>query len=151
MEESNYLVPVTGVTMENQIMRRCFRLEDTLLRIENKKCAVNLLIIDASRGPVMQGTTKSGGKKGLVTDTPPAGSLLAYSARPSTPATPEVAAPTGSRNGAYAKQLLQLLPTPDLKLNTMFVRVRKAVKVSTDGKLEPNHYSGLQEEYVCLA
>jgi uncharacterized caspase-like protein len=152
---TNYLLPVacTDATARNAdaLRRGALSLQDVLERMQKAGCLLNVVVADACR--IQPAAPRAMGRGMVVTGAfervaaLPAGSVLAFACEHNKEALDS--ASLASRNGAFTAALLAHLDAP-VHVDTMLIRVTKAVMAATDGVQTPWHNHSLREENVCL-
>jgi uncharacterized caspase-like protein len=160
--DANYLMPVDAIlnNAEN-LTRQMVIFDDLAEKLARIKQGVNVFILDACRdnpftrsfsyGPDGRRVRIRGDqvdlKNGLtlpkVVNT---GSFVAFSTKPGDVAEDN---PKG-RNSIYAKHLLNHIQTPGLRIEDLFQRVRRAVRMETQGLQVPWEQTSL-ESSLCLS
>jgi len=155
----NYLIPiksgfdpnaVDSVALRLRAETRLFNVEQIVADMGAVGAGCSLVILDACRNTPMarasNGIRAWGVRGGLVEMTPPAGSLIAFSADAG-----QVAYDGDGSNGLYTEALLQYLQTPGLTIEQVFKRTRAAVVRKSGGGQMPAEYSRLVGEDIYLA
>ena len=102
---------------------------------------MNILVLDACRDNPFGGITSG---KGLAPLDAPSGTLLAYATAPGNVAA-DGDAKTG--NGLYTQYLLQELKKPGASIESVFKRVRFAVRKASAGKQIPWESTSLEDDF----
>lgn len=153
---ANYLVPLRSgfepETLDPMALRlhaesRLFNAEQAVADMAAGGAACNIVILDACR-TLPTGALRTRGfapPTGLAEMTPPAGSLIAFSADRG-----QVAFDGDGANGLFTEELLRQLMTPGLSIEQVFKRTRAAVVRRSGGAQVPAEYSRLVGDDVIL-
>ncbi|WP_320171869.1 caspase family protein [Maridesulfovibrio sp.] len=134
----NYLVPVdASINSESDLKYEAMNVARVLSKMEDAGNSMNIVILDACRNDPFARSFRSG-TRGLARMDAPAGAILAYSTAPG-----HVAADGDGDHGIYTKYLLRHMMTPDIDINTVFIRTRTDVIKETGGKQIPWESSSL--------
>ncbi len=135
------------------LRRGAFSVQDVLERMRKADSLLNVLIADACRiQPAVpramgRGMVVKGGFERL--GGMPAGSVIAFACEAGKEALD--GASVEARNGVFTTALLaQLDVSKPMHVDTMFIRVTRAVEDATDKMQVPWHNHSLREENVCL-
>jgi hypothetical protein len=150
---SNYMLPVNACPTEcgaEALARTAVTMQDVLLRMKKHDCFLNVLIADACRlSPKARGGGGDArGMKvlgGFARMEAPRGSVIAFACEQDSEAQDGAA----GGNGVFTAALLAHLGTP-AHIDTVLIRVTKAVVDATQGAQTPWHNHSLVEENVCL-
>jgi len=119
----NYLIPMqSGIEREDEVPFRALAVDQVLAKMSHNQTGLNLLMLDACRDNPFARTFR-GNTTGLARMNAPAGTLIAYAAKPGT------RSKDGSgRNGLYTGVLLKYLPIPGLPIEQMLKKVGAEVR-----------------------
>ena len=111
--KKNYLVPTDAVLpSENFISSRCINSDEVINVLDNSKCKMKVIIVDACRSeielPESTSRSRGNGERGLAPFDPPAGIKVARSTRAGCNAYDGI---PPERNSPYAAALLKALDT----------------------------------------
>jgi uncharacterized caspase-like protein len=152
---TNFLLPVacTDATARDAaaLRRYALSLQDVLERMKKAGCLLNIVMADACR---IQPAAPRALGRGMVVKGAfervaalPAGSVLAFACEQDKEALD--GASLDAKNGAFTAGLLAHLDAP-VHVDTMLIRVTRAVEDATGGVQTPWHNHSLREENVCL-
>jgi hypothetical protein len=152
---TNYLLPVScgDATARDPVAlrRSALSLADVLDRMKKAGCLLNVVIADACR---IQPAAPRALGRGMVVKgafervaAMPAGSVIAFACEQDKEALD--GASVDAKNGVFTAALLAHLDAP-VHVDTMLIRVTKAVEDATGGVQTPWHNHSLREENVCL-
>ena len=137
----NFLLPVHhGIEEEFEIEDRAVPLNSILQGLANSPSTSNIVILDACRDNPFKKRFRSGAKGLARLSRQAQGTLVAFSA-----SSGGVSNDGRGKYGTYSKHLIQHIATPNISLNEMFTRVRKAVATETHRKQFPIVEDGLLE------
>lgn len=138
----NYLIPTDAVLeTEGDVEFEAIDLGRVLSKMEDSRCPLNIVILDACRDNPFARSFRSA-SKGLALVDAPRGTLLAFSTSPGS-----VAADGKGSNGIYTKHLLNNIERPNLSIEEVFKQVRIGVVNDTDGKQTPWESSSLMGSF----
>jgi hypothetical protein len=138
----NYLIPLKArIESESDVKYEAVDAGRVLGKMEDAGNAINIVILDACRNNPFARSFRSA-TQGLARMDAPTGSLVAYATAPGS-----VAADGRGRNGVYTKYLLQYMQQPDLTVNQVLMKVRKAVLRETGKKQTPWESSSLTGDF----
>ncbi|MEQ9468402.1 MAG: caspase family protein [Ekhidna sp.] len=131
IEGVNYLVPVdASIASALDVKIKTIPLTGVLRTIEYaNEDGLNMIILDACRNNPFP-TGKRGGA-GLAKETPPSGTLIAYSTGPG-----NVASDGEGDNGLYTGELIKQMKQPQ-RIEDVFMRTRNSVEELSDGAQQP--------------
>jgi len=140
----NFLVPVdVKIEKEPDVDEFCVRLDYLMGNLEDAGNCMNIVILDACRNnPFGRGFRSQSGNGGLAQVNAPSGTLIAYATAPGS-----IAADGIGNNGLYTEQLVQVMSTPNLKLEDIFKKVRTKVKENSEGKQVPWESASLEGDF----
>jgi len=146
-EGMNYMIPtdISDPTI-SEIKFRSIPIEYVLSNMEEANNQVNIIILDACSNNPFKNGTKNVVRKGLAQITAPSGSLIAYATSPG-----EVAEDGVGRNSPYTKYLKKFILEPNLPIEIVFKKVRKAVMQETKKRQTPWESSSLYGDDIYLA
>ena len=146
-EGENFLVPVDArLERDSDIPLRALRLSDLMRSLAASPARAKVFAIDAAR-PLPFNFRDAPLAIGLAALEAPQGVLVGFSAGPGTVAQD----PPPPSYGTFATALAEMLRTPGLDLDALFVRVRTRVHQLTEGRQTPWHVTGLAEPVVLVA
>lgn len=142
LNQVNYLVPVDAkVESEADVEANCIAAGLVLEQIKRARSTINIVILDACRNNPFLRRLRSV-ERGLARMSAPGGTLIAYSTRPGS-----MADDGPGRNGLYTQELLNFMPTPGLKVQDVFNKVRESVLKLTGNRQEPWEETSLVGEF----
>jgi len=128
----NYLLPVEiNPSTEADVRYRGVPVGQLLGQMEEAGNNMNIVILDACRNNPFPRSFRST-DRGLAQVTAPTGSFISYATAPG-----QVADDGKGDNGLFTSKLLQHMPTPNLKLEEVFKRVRIDVQKESGGEQVP--------------
>jgi len=137
----NYLLPIHhGIQEEFEVEDRAVSLNSILQSLANSASSSNIVILDACRDNPFNKQFKSATRGLARLEHQAQGTLVAFAA-----STGEVSNDGRGKYGTYTKHLIRHIATPNISLNEMFTRVRKAVVMETHRKQFPIVEDGLLE------
>ncbi|CAN2049772.1 formylglycine-generating enzyme [Candidatus Magnetomoraceae bacterium gMMP-1] len=125
---NNYLIPVnSNIDSESEVKYRAVNAGLVLAQMKEAKTNTNIMILDACRNNPFKRSFRSK-KSGLAFMDAPSGSIIAYATSPG-----KVALDVGkSKNhGLYSFELAKHLKIPGMRIEDVFINVRKNVKKFT--------------------
>ncbi len=127
----NYLIPVNvDLKSENDVEYTCVEAGRVLGKMEDAGCRVNIVMLDACRNnPFERSWSRSVRGSGLAEMSNIPESLIAYATAPG-----NTASDGDGDNGLYTSAVLQHIETPNITIEEMFKRVRRAVLEKTGGE-----------------
>ena len=138
----NYLIPTDAVLeSEGDVEFEAIDLGRVLSKMEDSRCPLNIVILDACRDNPFARSFRST-TKGLALVDAPRGTLLAFATAPGS-----VAADGEGSNGIYTKYLLKNIERPGLSIEEVFKQVRIGVVNETNGKQTPWESSSLMGSF----
>lgn len=138
----NYLIPVDAVLeSEADVEFEALDLGRVLSKMEDARCPLNIVILDACRDNPFARSFRST-SKGLALVDAPRGTLLAFATAPGS-----VAADGVGSNGVYTKHLLANIERSDLSIEEVFKQVRIGVVNDTGGQQTPWESSSLMGSF----
>ena len=138
----NYLIPVDAVLeTEADVEFEALDLGRVLGKMEDSRCALNIVVLDACRDNPFARCFRSS-SKGLALVDAPRGTLGAFATAPGA-----VAADGEGSNGIYTKHLLANIERPGLSIEEAFKQVRIGVVNDTDGRQTPWESSSLMGDF----
>lgn len=137
-----FLIPVDGqLWTEADVRRDGFSLDGFLNEINSRGASVKIAILDASRRNPFERRFRSF-SAGLAPATAPQGSLVMYSAAPSS-----VVADSTADHSLFVNELLKEIRVPGLTAEEALNRTRKGVSLASQGDQVPWFSSSLAEEF----
>gem|GEM_PF-2019587 len=142
----NYLIPVgASFTDEKEVMQKAIDANLVINQMGGESARrTNIIILDACRVTSLFRSFR-GGRQGLAHMDAPVGTLIAYSTGPGREA---VDGP--GTNSCYTAELIKEIPKPGLRLEDVFNRVRKAVRLKTNGQQVPWESTSLEGAFYFL-
>jgi uncharacterized caspase-like protein len=132
-----YLLPIeerNGLSIE-EYTHSAVGLRKVLSEMEEANNIMNILILDACRNEK--------GNRGIVgTDVAPKGTFIAYATQAG-----GVALDGNGKNGLYTEELIKALRQPNLRLEDIFMQVRKNVRLRSQDQQIPREYSSIEEKF----
>lgn len=124
----NYLIPVNAeLASESDMKYRCTSANRVLTKLEESKCQMNIIVLDACRNnPFERSWSRGESASGLTIMDAPKGTFIAYSTSPG-----KVAQDGNGRNSPYTAAFLSSLDQPGLGLADFFQEVSSKVIEST--------------------
>jgi len=148
--ENNYLIPVDfnfelegGVANLRTFAERSIRVSDVLGSMDDADVPFKFVILDACRDNPFAGMENVKLDVGLAQIQAPTGSLIAYATAPG------AVAFDGEAGGhsPYTRALLRNVPTPGLKIEDVFKRVRSDLVNATQGGQIPWESTSLTRDF----
>ena len=137
-----FMIPVDGqLWTEADVRRDGFSLDGFLNEINSRGASVKIAILDASRRNPFERRFRSF-SAGLAPATAPQGSLVMYSAAPSS-----VVADSNADHSLFVNELLKEIRVPGLTAEEALNRTRKGVSLASQGDQVPWFSSSLAEEF----
>ena len=137
-----FLIPVDGqLWTEADVRRDGVSLDGFLNEINSRGASVKIAILDASRRNPFERRFRSY-SAGLAPATAPQGSLVMYSAAPSS-----VVADSTADHSLFVNELLKEIRVPGLTAEEALNRTRKGVSLASQGDQVPWFSSSLAEEF----
>ena len=146
-EGHNFMMPI-GEPLVNltDVKYNAVNLNKVLDNMKSRDAYLNILILDACRvDPAGRSFTRGSSDKGLAKMESPLGTIIAYATAPGT-----VASDGTGGNSPYVKALIENLPTPGLRCEDVFMRVRKSVMKETDNKQTPWENNCITEPFYFM-
>jgi hypothetical protein len=142
----NYLIPIdVDIRTERDVDIEAVNLARVLSRMEQAGNRLNIVILDACRNNPFARSVRTSGR-GLAAIDAPAGTLIAYATAPGS-----IAQDGDGENSVYTAALIKTIPTPGLKLEDVFKRVRVSVTTATRGDQVPWESSSLTGDFSFVA
>lgn len=142
VDGSNYLIPVkANIEFKADVEYEAVDAGRILSHMEDAGNGINIIILDACRNNPYSRSFRSS-VNGLAKMDAPRGSILAYSTAPGS-----VAADGTGRNGLYTSKLLKYIATPNLRVETIFKKVRIDVVNDSGKKQTPWESSSLMVDF----
>ena len=143
----NYLVPTdAAITLEREVKYRCVNVGLALAQMEDSGAQVKIVILDACRNNPYERSWRSQSKGLAAIMEGPKGTIISYATGAG-----KVAADGDGEHGVYTQALLERIPTPGLKVEEVFKRVRNDVERATTGKQSPWEYTSLTGDFFFVA
>jgi formylglycine-generating enzyme required for sulfatase activity len=129
----NYFPAVDAeIQGEDDVALNSLNLNALMEKLDEAKAGVKLFFLDACRNNPFSRSFR-GGNRGLAPiDIAPSGTLIHFATRPGS-----VAGDGSGRNGLYTEQMLKLIDSRDMAVESMLKRVAAAVERASDGAQEP--------------
>jgi hypothetical protein len=150
VDTKNYIVPVDArLASENDLPFEAVDLT-LVLSLMERRPRINLVFLDACRdNPLAQNLARSMGasrstavSRGLAVAESGIGTLLVYATQPG-----NVARDGSGAHSPFTQGLLDYIATPDIEVQSMLRRVRRAVLQATGGKQVPWDHSSLTGDF----
>jgi len=132
-----YLLPIEerNELSKEEYTHSAVGLRKVLSEMEEANNVMNILILDACRNEK--------GNRGIVgTDVAPKGTFIAYATQAG-----GVALDGNGKNGLYTEELIKALKQPNLRLEDIFMQVRKNVRLRSQDQQIPREYSSIEEKF----
>jgi hypothetical protein len=132
-----YLLPIeerTGLSLE-EYTNSAIGLKKVLSEMSDANNAMNILILDACRNDA--------DRKAIVgTDIAPRGTLIAYATQAG-----GSALDGSGKNGLYTEELVKALRQPNMRMEDVFMQVRKNVRHRSNDMQIPREVSSIEEKF----
>ena len=145
-EGENYLIPVNAkLRSEVDIRYYCENLNRVLAKLEESKCRLKILMLDACRNnPFERSWSRAGFSKGLSSMDAPMGTIISYATAPGSTADDGV----GQRNSPYTAAFLELLDKPNYSIVLLYNELCNIVRKNTNNRQNPwSSNSGIDGEF----
>ncbi len=140
---ANYLLPVdAALNTEDELKYETVDVNDVLVRFDEARTRLSLLILDACRDNPFARRFRST-TRGLAQTDAPRGTVIAYATAPG-----ETAADGEGANGLYTTELLKAIVVPGLKLEEVFKRTIDGVARASGNKQTPWVSSSFRGDFV---
>lgn len=140
---NNYLIPVGAqIERELDVELESVELYRVMGEMEEADNRMNIVILDACRNNPYTRALRSKTGEGLNITAAPSGTYIAFATAPGS-----VAADGDGANGLYTQELLFALKTPGLKIEDVFKRVRKQVRIKSNGAQIPWENSSIEGDF----
>jgi len=138
----NYFIPVNAdIRRSDEIADQSLDVGLVLDKMETAQKPVNILIVDACRDDPFGRSFRSG-SRGLATMDAPQGTIIAFATSPG-----KVAADGDGRNSPYTKNLVQAMQEPNVPIEQVFKKVRRAVQQETRNQQTPWENTSLSGDF----
>jgi len=138
----NYFIPVNAdIRRSDEIADQSLDVGLVLDKMETAQKAVNILIVDACRDDPFGRSFRSG-SRGLATMDAPQGTIIAFATSPG-----KVAADGDGRNSPYTKNLVMAMQEPNIPIEQVFKKVRRAVQQETKNQQTPWENTSLSGDF----
>ena len=138
----NYFIPVNAdIKRSDEIADQSLDVGLVLDKMETAQKPVNILIVDACRDDPFGRGFRSG-SRGLATMDAPQGTIIAFATSPG-----KVAADGDGRNSPYTKNLVQAMQEPNVPIEQVFKKVRRAVQLETKNQQTPWENTSLSGDF----
>jgi hypothetical protein len=139
----NYLVPIGAeIRTEADVDIETIDVQRVLARMEDARNRLNIVILDACRDNPFGRSLRSA-SRGLASIDAPSGTLLAFATAPG-----RVARDGDGANRLYTGELLAAMREPGMTLESMFKRVRQAVRQKSNGEQIPWESSSIEGDFI---
>lgn len=140
----NYVIPIdANLKSERMVEYDCVDANRVLSHMEESKCSVNIVILDACRdNPFERSWSRGIRQRGLATMNAPTGSLIGYATSPGKTASDGVGA-----NGLYTGSLLSHISEKGTSITSMFQKVRLEVINKSKGEQLPWESTSLTADF----
>lgn len=139
----NFLIPVGAeIRAERDVELEAIDVARVLARMDEAKNRLNIVVLDACRDNPFARSFRSA-SRGLAQIDAPTGTLIAYATAPG-----KLARDGEGNNGLYTGELLRAMREPNLTLESVFKRVRQAVRQRTNGEQVPWEASSVEGEFI---
>lgn len=140
---NNYLIPVGAkIERELDVELESVELYRVMGEMEEAGNRMNIVILDACRNNPYTRALRSKTGEGLNITAAPSGTYIAFATAPGS-----VAADGDGANGLYTQELLYALKIPGLKIEDVFKRVRKQVRIKSNGAQIPWENSSIEGDF----
>lgn len=140
---NNYLIPVGAkIERELDVELESVELYRVMGEMEEADNRMNIVILDACRNNPYTRALRSKTGEGLNITAAPSGTYIAFATAPGS-----VAADGQGANGLYTQELLYALKVPGLKIEDVFKRVRKQVRIKSNGAQIPWENSSIEGDF----
>jgi WD40 repeat protein len=141
----SFLIPLGfKPTVEANVKYQSLRLNEIVNSLEGTDAVARVVILDACRNTLPRSWQMNGRNfavRGLATPSDMTGTLIVYATAADKTAADSLAA--GSRNSPFTTFLLRHLPTPNLEIRELMLRVRRDVRAATSSQQTPSEYGNL--------
>ena len=138
----NYFIPVNAdIKRSDEIADQSIDVGLILDKMETAQKPVNILIVDACRDDPFGRSFRSG-SRGLATMDAPQGTIIAFATSPG-----KVAADGDGRNSPYTKNLVLAMQEPNVPIEQVFKKVRRAVQQETKNQQTPWENTSLSGDF----
>lgn len=138
----NYFIPVNAdIKRSDEIADQSIDVGLILDKMETAQKPVNILIVDACRDDPFGRSFRSG-SRGLATMDAPQGTIIAFATSPG-----KVAADGDGRNSPYTKNLVLAMQEPNIPIEQVFKKVRRAVQQETKNQQTPWENTSLSGDF----
>ena len=145
-EGNNYLLPVGhDIKRAHEVSDAGVSLNFILGELSGVPDTSIVVILDACRDNPFPGSNRTLSRGLARVERNTAGTLVAFAA-----ASGQVSSDGQGKNGLYTSQLIKHLKTPNITINTMFNRVRKAVYRASGQKQYPEEKNMLMEDIYLM-
>lgn len=140
----NYLIPVdANLTSERMVEYDCVQADRILAHMEDSKCKVNIVILDACRNnPFERSWGRAISGRGLAVMDAPKGSLIAYSTAPG-----KTASDGEGNNGLYTGVFVEEVKSTNTTITQMFQKIRKKVMEKSKNEQIPWESTSLTADF----
>lgn len=146
VQGDNYLVPIDAkLSSEADVKHKCIALNYILDKLDDSKCPMKIIVLDACRSnPFLRAWYKGEKGGGLSAVNPPKGTYITFATAPGA-----YASDGSGRNSPYAEAFLSTLSIPNLSLYDFFDKVNNKVLQSTNGAQDPwTNHSTLNGNFI---
>ncbi|MES2975672.1 MAG: caspase family protein [Pseudomonadota bacterium] len=142
MDARNFMVPVdANISKAADVPTQTVDVGSVIQAFKSAGTRMNIVVLDACRDNPFGGITTG---KGLAPLDAPSGTFLAYATAPGNVAGDGDAK---SGNGLYTQYLLEELKKPQAGIESMFKRVRFAVRKASNGQQIPWESTSLEDDF----
>jgi WD40 repeat protein len=146
----SFLIPIGfNPTVEANVKYKSLRLNEIVNSLETTDASTKVLILDACRNSLYRSWSmndRNYADRGLAAPPDRTGTLIVYATAADRFAKDSLDA--GSRNSPFTTFLLRHLPTPNLEIRELMMRVRRDVRAATSNQQTPYEYGSLIEQVV---
>ena len=141
----SFLIPIGfKPTVEANVKYKSLRLNEIVNSLETTDASTKVLILDACRNSLHRSWSmndRNFAVRGLAAPPDRTGTLIVYATAADRFAKDSLDA--GSRNSPFTTFLLRHLPTPNLEIRELMLRVRRDVRAATSSQQTPSEYGNL--------
>jgi WD40 repeat protein len=146
----SFLIPLGfKPTVEANVKYQSLRLNEIVNSFAGSEASARVLILDACRESLPRSWRMNGrnfAARGLASPPDTTGTLIVYATAADRIAMDSLI--TGSRNSPFTTFLLRHLPTPNLEIRELMLRVRRDVVQATSNQQTPYEYGALIEHVI---
>lgn len=142
LDGENYLIPTdAALQTADAIARETVSLGEVVLSLEDPERST-LIFLDASRNNPLPAEVSWKGPAGLAKREAGVGTFVAFATQPN-----NVALDSADGGSFFTRALLTHMPTAEISISDMMIRVRNDVTDNTDGRQTPWDQSSLRSQF----